>query len=434
MALILSIDPEVSPRIITVLALGTLGEPVTTISMQQLVNQVRDWEDEQWDMEYPHLLNAYGKQSLGGGVLVGVTVELLNTLLAFEARTGPAYTQCIVTGGNLVSLDENGVPLSSPILPTAFTQVVLTTSSSATLVEQDTIQYSAFNNCVTIDAEDGGTGTAFPMGTSASPVNNLDDALAIATERGFRTFYFIDDFTFPPGTFLDDYELVGEGMSDTTFTFQSGALTPNCCLHHATVTGVLAGVIEMIDCHVFDISGMPGLPPSDVRMQIRSSLIGGTLQVPSNYTGSLNLLDSWSDTPTGDPVILDVNGAACNLFAKNFAGLLCVKNTAADSLVVIDFSSGVLTIDASCTEGAIRIRGVGLYENHGGGALLLDTDGLVQGVSIEQTQTKVNNIHEADALDVGISRKETPTSRVVGSKRWTKTGDGVHDLTITRTQ
>jgi hypothetical protein len=73
----ISINPLVSPRIITVLA------PDTAITMQELVNQVRDWEDEQTDMEYDHLIDASGKQPLGGGVLVGITVTLRNAQLAF---------------------------------------------------------------------------------------------------------------------------------------------------------------------------------------------------------------------------------------------------------------------------------------------------------------------------------------------------------------
>jgi hypothetical protein len=43
--------------------------------------------------------------------------------------------QVTALGGNLVAVDDMGVPLASPVLPTAFTQIVLTASSSATIVE-----------------------------------------------------------------------------------------------------------------------------------------------------------------------------------------------------------------------------------------------------------------------------------------------------------
>jgi hypothetical protein len=124
----ITIDPIASPRIITVLA------PATSITMQELVNSIRDWEDEQLDLEYDHLINATGKDNLGGGVLVGITVTLRNAKLAFEARPGPGYVQCTALGGNLVALDEYG-NVMPPILPTAFTQVIVANSSSATILE-----------------------------------------------------------------------------------------------------------------------------------------------------------------------------------------------------------------------------------------------------------------------------------------------------------
>ena len=58
-------------------------------------------------------------------------------------QIGDAYhvfnvIQCNVVGGNLVALDALGDPLD-PILPTAFTQVVRTASSSATITNLDTL-------------------------------------------------------------------------------------------------------------------------------------------------------------------------------------------------------------------------------------------------------------------------------------------------------
>lgn len=123
-----TIDWSQSPRIITVLS------PSANITIQDLVDTCRTLEGEQIDLTYDHIIDAAGKQNLGGGVFVGVTATLNNALLAFEARSGPTYTQCIVNGGNLVATDSLGVYQSTPIEPTAFTQVVVSASSSGTLV------------------------------------------------------------------------------------------------------------------------------------------------------------------------------------------------------------------------------------------------------------------------------------------------------------
>lgn len=205
----ISVIQDVSPRYTEVAA------PSTTVSMQDYVDTLRGLESEFENMSYPYLLDASGKEDLGGGVRVGITVEQQNLKLAFEARRTPAATgsattasgpaderdrqrlidtgadfvtagiapgsfvvnwtdrsisdvvrvisatelevkglvngtdndfdiaddyaiwnivQCRADGGNLVAVDEGGANISA-ILPTAFTQVVLTLSSSATIAE-----------------------------------------------------------------------------------------------------------------------------------------------------------------------------------------------------------------------------------------------------------------------------------------------------------
>jgi len=80
---------------------------------------------------------------LGGGVAVGITSTLQNAQLAFAARLGPTYIQCIVSGGNIVAVDANGDPIS-PIFPTAFTQVVIAASSSAVSTDVGALTLTQF--------------------------------------------------------------------------------------------------------------------------------------------------------------------------------------------------------------------------------------------------------------------------------------------------
>lgn len=124
-----TVDFVASPRIITIPA------PLVNISIQDLHDTLTDIEDDLHNgIQYGRLIRSAGKEDLGGGVAVGITATLLNAKLAFEARGGPGYTQCIVSGGNLVAVDNVGTPIS-PIEPTAFTQVVTAASSSATSLD-----------------------------------------------------------------------------------------------------------------------------------------------------------------------------------------------------------------------------------------------------------------------------------------------------------
>ena len=133
-----TVDFTVSPRIITVPA------PLTEISVQDLHDTLTDIEDDLHNgMQYDRLIRSAGKEPLGGGVAVGITATLLNAKLAFAARAGPSFIQCIVSGGNLVAVDDVGANID-PIEPTAFTQIVAAASSSATSLDIGALTLSQF--------------------------------------------------------------------------------------------------------------------------------------------------------------------------------------------------------------------------------------------------------------------------------------------------
>lgn len=107
--------------------------PTTSITLQTLINEIRDEEDELTPaMTYRKIADAYGKQQLSDGVLVGITLVLLDDWkLRFEARPGPDTVACIVEGGNLVAISGN------PLAPSAFTSVTIAQSSSPTIATPD---------------------------------------------------------------------------------------------------------------------------------------------------------------------------------------------------------------------------------------------------------------------------------------------------------
>jgi len=64
MAISITVDPWVSPRIIEI------PDTLTDITVQEIVDAVRGWEDSVIGMNYAYLLDAAGKEDLGGGVKV----------------------------------------------------------------------------------------------------------------------------------------------------------------------------------------------------------------------------------------------------------------------------------------------------------------------------------------------------------------------------
>lgn len=70
-----------------------------------------------------------GKDSLGGGISVGITIDLLNDWqLKFQSRAGPSFEQVTVKDGNLV-----GGIAGNPIAVSSFTQVKQIQSAAGTI-------------------------------------------------------------------------------------------------------------------------------------------------------------------------------------------------------------------------------------------------------------------------------------------------------------
>jgi len=92
MAIDIRVYPELSPRIIEIL------EPTTSASVQEIVDAVRAWEDSWVGIAFPKLIDAAGKENLGGGVTVGITATLQNAQIAFQQRGGSDATGTITTG------------------------------------------------------------------------------------------------------------------------------------------------------------------------------------------------------------------------------------------------------------------------------------------------------------------------------------------------
>src|SRR3989344_3955370 len=110
-----------------------VDSPQTQVTIQDLHDQIRLYEEQLINLDYGHITNAYGKQSLGGGAFIGITLELISDWrIAFEARPGPSTILCTVSGGNLVAINAYS---NNPIKPTAFTQVNIAQSTSPSIIQ-----------------------------------------------------------------------------------------------------------------------------------------------------------------------------------------------------------------------------------------------------------------------------------------------------------
>jgi hypothetical protein len=77
--------------------------PDTELTIQELYDKCRDYEDEPGSLDLKSLISAGGKEPLGGGVSVGITATLLDGWQVFFQTLSQ---DTAIRGGNLVAVDE----------------------------------------------------------------------------------------------------------------------------------------------------------------------------------------------------------------------------------------------------------------------------------------------------------------------------------------
>lgn len=332
-----TVDWGQSPRLITV------ASPATEITIQDLVDTLRDLEDNLANIQYDQIISAAGKEDLGGGVQVGITATLLDALLQFEARSGPTYTQCNVSGGNLVAVDGVGVTQTTPISPTAFTQVVVTASSSATTQNQSNLEFAVYGGGIAVDTANGEAGTEFPIGTRLRPVNNYADAIVIGDNIGVRTFFVMGDATISGDDFSDHkHQFVGDSPQ-IVLTVDSSAIFSGSGLELLTVTGELDGLNVITNCSLQACTDVHGF--------IEKTAFQSTVGI----NGTTFIAECYSQVPgTGYPSLTGIG--THTVMVRDFHGSLGIAGMTGGSHS-IEIYGGRLTIEDTCTGGDIYVRG-----------------------------------------------------------------------------
>lgn len=307
-----------------------------------------------------------------------------------QFNVGDAYKawnvqQVNVAGGNLVAEDVSG-SISSPVLPTAGTQVIRTASSSATLQELLDIQFNTFQGGVTYDSTSPYAGTQYPVGTARQPVNNLVDALAIMQINGFRKFYWNGSVTVDNGLNYDDVEFRGNGQSQSQVAVTSSALTLRCAFFDCNLSGTLDGQSRVHDCAIDKINYVDGLVEG-------SELEAPLLSDPDPFTVRLSgqralyLVDCYADasTHTGElkyaEPIVDMGSSGSALIMSDYSGGVKIINKHGGDHVSIALDAGYVVLDSTVTSGTIGISGVGTVIDNSTGTVV-DTSRLLSPSSI----------------------------------------------------
>ncbi len=107
-------------------ALIEVTNPQVTVDVQTLIDEIRAEEASELGITYGAIAGASGKESLGGSVSVGLTVELLNN---WQVHFWEGNYIAKISGGNLVG----GIG-GDPVAYSAGVQVLLIQSAASTVV------------------------------------------------------------------------------------------------------------------------------------------------------------------------------------------------------------------------------------------------------------------------------------------------------------
>lgn len=207
---------------------------------------------------------------------------------------------------------------------------------------------------VWIDTLAGTAGTGIDVnGTVDNPVLTLADAVTIAATKGLHSFRLLagSSVTFVSAHAAEDWQ--GKASS-IALGGQNCAGTYFQCVF---LTGIVSGQIIAFNCQVDGITGLIG--------KVFGSCLNGTLTLAA---GSTYFLGCFSNGPAaGQAPTLDLSAGTCYVALRGYTGKMTVSNLTAGDILSFDSPAGQLILDATCTGGEVRLRGIVDFVNGGSG-------------------------------------------------------------------
>jgi len=344
-----------STKVISVLRADmTLIQSTPTEIRQLSINQfrldLRDLEDGFAGIAFDdtHLRNP--SVTVGGVVLASV-VEMINN-----------YTVTFEDGQYAVNLAGANSNIADVV---NVNQVSVRSANSAGLQDLSTLLTAAYQGQVVFSTS-GQAGTAIPVGTRATPVDNFADAITIANNLGIRRIQLATSATLPSGAAATGKVFAGDNATVDTLNLRGGAVVTDCGFENLTVEGTLDGNNIFKNCTLNNINYVNGI--------LQECSLTGTISIDGN--AQANVINCWSGTAgieDSQLVTIDMGGGGNSLALRNYSGGLKLTNYNGSGAITLDFASGRVVIDATCTAGEIGIRGVcDVTDNSAAGCTVLD--------------------------------------------------------------
>ncbi len=225
-----------------------------------------------------------------------------------------------------------------------------------------------YENSITIDIVDGMAGTSFPAGTHRFPVNNIPDALTIATARGLHMLHLHSDVTIGANDDISGYSVETVGLMGTTVTLTAGCSAHNSVFRNINLQGTLLNgdTLLLNDCSVGTLDNFTGI------MNVVAFMQGAEI----SFGPWAQLIDCLAGGSAGNEPEFTLNTSDISI--HKYTGNIKFMGKTGANTTVADFVGGNVVIDASCVAGKIQLLGMGQLEaDNSGAGCQVDTDGFI---------------------------------------------------------
>jgi hypothetical protein len=226
------------------------------------------------------------------------------------------------------------------------------------------------------------------------PVNNLEDALLIASARGFEALHILGDMSLDSGTNIDNFAITAKSM-DIMITLESDLSCVGVSIENAHVVGTLDGHTYLKDCIVGDLVYFSG--------HMHHCGMYGTVYLDGNDKA---VIHGCYTIDQDLPPEVDMGGSGQSLSMPNYSGLVTISNLSSSSEEIgVGLDAGMVTLASDIIAGTVIISGIGLLTDNSTASV--NSDGLVSRGTVADSVWDEASIDHIDTGSLGKLAKDT---------------------------
>lgn len=232
----------------------------------------------------------------------------------------------------------------------------------------------AYGGSIDYNETTGTSGTSYPIGTGATPVNNIPDALALAGKYGLDTLHVHSDATIPSGTTFGNGYIEAHDTYEHTLILESGHNLSNMSFRNLKVTGEIGYNTSFNNCLILDVTDYTG-------HAIDCKFLGDIHFIsPSTH---ICMFENCSG--------MRRSGARFHLYdsTQNFqgwTGYIDFHDKTGLQETNVNLNPGFCQVESSCISGSVLVVGEGTVNDLNGGTVVIQSN-LLSLDSIATTTT-----------------------------------------------